>query len=274
MRKLKELKFYIFVFVFILVVISLAALSTTNDEIIENENNEEVFFASVDGTNYTSEEFKILINDSKKTNQSLFANATTLVINGIKNEDVDISFLRFFPNLKSLVITNCKINDINIINKLEMLEILQLSNNIIVNGLTLDIEALKTIYIHNCQLKLDSINTQQLNSLYITNMEIDSSLTNAFLHTSEINSVVLDNSTIDSINSLACFNNISTLSLKNTTVMENDYEKLCMFNKLDTIYLDDNIDREAINFMLNHFKNGDIISSAYIVAERNNLRLR
>ena len=62
--------------------------------------------------------------------------------------------------------------------------------------------------------------------------------------------------------------------MNRTKVVNEDYDKLIMFDKLNAVYLSDNIDRRVLDFMEDNFKDGDTQTITYFVSKKNNLELR
>ena len=99
----------------------------------------------------------------------------------------------------------------------------------------------------------------------------DKVLSVSYTHLTSLN---INKSTIDSLEVLAPLKNITDLHMNRTKVVNEDDDKLIMFDKLNAVYLSDNIDRRVLDFMEDNFKDGDTQTITYFVSKKNNLELR
>lgn len=269
--------FFLISIVIILILLLIFTYAEHNTQKNTNiQNKEEVYFAQIDGIAYTQNDFLNLVeigSDEEVAEEVLYA--TSLYVNGDDKDFVlDVGILTHFKNLKSLRIDNCSLENLAAINELSFLETIQFYSNRTAECLHLESNTIKTFFMDNCQIEADSISLYALESLYLTNMQLNEDFINEFKLTESLQSLTVNNSKLENVGSLTPFRSISELSMLGAMVEDGDYTNLKIFRNLDTIYLDVDIDRSSLDFMVEHFKTGDINSVAYIVSERNTLELR
>lgn len=232
-------------------------------------------FAQIDNVNYSFDEFYKAVNIEGQSEVSqAILNATSLYINGNDIHSIDLHVLDCFKKLNSLEIVNSEIYNTNVINDLESLELLTLEDVETKEAFSIDNENIKSLSFENCTFEINYIDTPSLELLSLINMEITESLLDRISSLDAVTSLNINKSTIDSLEVLAPLKNITDLHMNRTKVVNEDYDKLIMFDKLNAVYLSDNIDRRVLDFMEDNFKDGDTQTITYFVSKKNNLELR
>lgn len=232
-------------------------------------------FAQIDNVNYSFDEFYKAVNIEGQSEVSqAILNATSLYINGNDIHSIDLHVLDCFKKLNSLEIVNSEIYNTNVINDLESLELLTLEDVETKEAFSIDNENIKSLSFENCTFEINYIDTPSLELLSLINMEITESLLDRISSLDAVTSLNINKSTIDSLEVLAPLKNITDLHMNRTKVVNEDYDKLIMFDNLNAVYLSDNIDRRVLDFMEDNFKDGDTQTITYFVSKKNNLELR
>lgn len=188
---------------------------------------------------------------------------TTLKCNSNNIEDISAVY---GLNVKSIDLSNNNISDIsNIASHLKQLEILNINNCEITGEVYLGrSDSLKQVDISSnfvSQLSGEVPNLQILNCSDNCIEDI-----NHLIRFSQLKELRLSDNKVNSINGIGKLENLELLAIENTEVK--DINKLKNIKKLNSIYIDAEIDRSQLDFMVDNFKTGDVATKKYMLKHR------
>ena len=75
----------------------------------------------------------------------------------------------------------------------------------------------------------------------------------------------VSNNPINNINPIYHIKNLTSLNLRNTNV--ENLKEINQLKNLNEIYLDEHVNRQALNFLIGNFKNADIYTKSYLITK-------
>ncbi len=196
-------------------------------------------------------------------------------------------------NLKKLEVLNCSDNNISDISALYdndlKLQSIDLSKNDVsdISGIASYLPELQILNVNECELagEIDlgeNANLQSINisSNYISkisgnfsNLEIINCTQNViydinqFLVFPNLKELRLSgNKTLKNIEGVSKLNNLELLSIEKTGI--ENINELKNIKKLNSIYIDRDVDRDQINFIIDNFKTGDTATKQYVLKQK------
>ena len=190
--------------------------------------------------------------------QKLIVISTTLDANALVDADL--------KELKVIQITNGQISDVQkLIDNYPDLEILVLrdtsaSGKIVVKDMP---------FLTRLELRSDDITDLKLDNLpSLTEANFDKTLItdiDGMLGITSIEKLVLTFTPLSDINGISSLNNLKEIRLQGTEVT--DLDELSEIDSFNSIYLDKWFDRSRIEFLRDHFREGDIYTKIYFLGD-------
>ena len=198
-------------------------------------------------------------------------------------------------NLKKLKVLNCSDNNISDISALYdndlKLQSIDLSKNDVsdISGIASYLPELEILNVGECELVGEinlgenaNLKSIDISNNYISkisgnfsNLEIINCTQNAIY---DINQFLLfpnlkelrlsGNETLKNIEGVSKLNNLELLSIEKTGI--ENINELKNIKKLNSIYIDGDVDRDQINFIVDNFKTGDTATKRYVLKQKYN----
>ena len=228
-------------------------------------------YVEINGKEYDLEEFNEVIYGERLFDKSIVPDVNKVKrLIYIGNKDLlNSKIFDLFPNIEYISINNCIISDVNLEDKLKHLNELELNGCEILNGTKISSVNIEILTLECSEIGEIIVDLPNLKSLVLNYVDITENLIYDFGNCKKIDRLSIVGSTLENIEMLVAFKNISCLRMFKAKT--SGYEKLKIFTNLNEIYLDENIDRNNIDFMYTNFKNGDMFTRAYFIKKRHNL---
>lgn len=253
------------------IVFVLCTLLTLCNKSVDKKNTHKTpteKYVEIDGISYDYDVFNLYVSKGVESGelQTIDTQKVKEVIYiGNKNE-LNPNLICMFPDIRKIKISNCVIDELPVMDDLDNLKVLEISNCNIKDDVNIQAYSVKELTLDFSRVSTIQVKLPNVKVLILNYMDLPPNLIDSFDACKKVERISLIGSRLDSIELLIRFKDVTALRLLKTET--SGFDKLSELKNLNEIYLDDEVDRENVDFMCNNFKNGDMKTRAYFIEKR------